>query len=621
MSFVVFEENKDLSSRASGWTIQGHNGPLNDYKENSKFETISLSGLSGNNKSLAVSFNPSLWINKDGVLTNSLENITLRFSQLRNDDQKWISEILGDGLELMGSTNNVQASTSEIQRNTYEYQSMKSKFIVDIWQIGIGEVKFSAISILSSEDKRVSVEDILTNGLNLISNTEETVKGISDSMGLESSRLAALTRPSVVMILTTYCSKIQLGQNPELQYLSGKIYPFCLAGSGTGFFVKSNGYIATNGHVVKTLPSLAVAGGLQTGALLDLMVDIEIQKLIIAGYQDISRPSIESEVKKLVNNPEYQQAMFTVMSQLNQSGLLELAEGEHKYYVQLANTPINLDIKNMYVSTSEDIVEATLVGYDYEMATEDGFTSSDVALVKIGGDGYPALPLGNVDNLGVGSQIQVIGYPGIVSGNNNLLLDVSSTTEPTVTSGVVSAIKSAKGNQKRMIQTDASINHGNSGGPAIDSTGKVIGIATYGLTADSGGGNYNFLRDVDDLKMLMKNSNVEEEKESIAYQKWSLGLESYWLSYFKYATEDFSSVLSTYPHHPTANKYLSDAKEKVNTIEDQTPRFSRTQRGNLMYLSGGTMGVSSMGVVGLGVIGIIDKRKKNKQMDISSISM
>jgi S1-C subfamily serine protease len=613
LSFLMIEESHDLSSRASGGITMGKNKPLDNYKENTLIDTISLDGLLGNGNFLTVSFNPSMWVNNNGVLTNTLENITLRFSKTRRDDLAWIKEVLGSSFVLVGTAKEIPSSIDGIQGKTYEYESISSKFLVDIWQIKLEQGSLSAISVLPSTDKRSLATEIITNSF--IAGSEDKVKGISDSIELNSSRLAALTRPSVVMILTTYCSEVQLGQILDLEFLSGKKYPFCIAGSGTGFFVRSDGYIATNGHVVKMLPPLAVAGGLQTGALLDLMVDIEIQKLTIAGYQNIPRSTIESEVIKLGSNPEYQQAMFAVIYQLNQSGALNVLEGEHKYYVQLANTPISLDIKNMFVSTSEDVVGAALVGYDYEMETEDGFTSSDVALIKIEGEGYPALPLGSVDNLGVGSQIQVIGYPGVVGGNNNLLLDDSSATEPTVTSGVVSAIKAAKGNQKRMIQTDASINHGNSGGPAVDSTGKVIGLATYGLTAESGGGNYNFLRDINDLRVLMSSKGLDEEKESVAYQKWSLGLESYWLSYFKYASEDFTNVLSLYPLHPTAGKYLGEVKDKVGANEDQTPRFSKTQRKNLMYLSGGTMGVSSVGVVGFGVLGIVDKRKKNKSIN------
>jgi S1-C subfamily serine protease len=612
LSFLLVEENQDLSSRASGWTVQDNNTPLDTYSQNSRLQTVQLDKLLDNDLLLGISYNPTVWTEKDSVLINSLENITLRFSRSRNDDLAWVKEVLGSQFTLVGKHKEIPQFNNNIQGKEYEYEYLESKVFVDVWQIKLKQGTISAISILPAPDKRSFVSDILTSGFKTIDNSQEKVKGISDSIELNSPRLAALTRPSVVMILTTYCSKVHIGSNPNLTYLSGKNYPFCLASSGTGFFVKSDGHIATNGHVVKMFSPTAVAGGLQTGALLDLMIDLEIQRLMVEGYTDIPRSLVEIEVKRLFNNSEYQQAMLAVTFDLGQKSLLTVEDGEYNYYVQLANTSIALDAQNMSVNTGSDILEATLVGFDYDLMTKDGFTSSDVALIKVEGNGYPALPFGSVDNLSVGSEIQVIGYPGIAGGNNSSFLDESSNTEPTVTGGVVSAIKSAKGDQKRMVQTDASINHGNSGGPAIDSTGKVIGLATYGLTPESGGGNYNFLRDIDDLRVLMSSKGLEEETDSLAYQKWSLGLESYWLSYFKYASEDFSGVLSMYPLHPTVSKYLGEIKNKVNTDEDQTPKFSRAQRKNLINLSGGAMGLSSTGVVSLGVVGIVDKRKKKK---------
>ena len=106
-------------------------------------------------------------------------------------------------------------------------------------------------------------------------------------------------------------------------------------------------------------------------------------------------------------------------------------------------------------------VDATVVGVD---------NSSDVALLKIdpseAGD-LTVLPLGDSDKVKVGQQVVAIGNP--------LGYDFTLTT------GVVSALdrelKSPNGSViADGIQTDAAINHGNSGGPLIDATGHVIGI-------------------------------------------------------------------------------------------------------------------------------------------------
>lgn len=107
-------------------------------------------------------------------------------------------------------------------------------------------------------------------------------------------------------------------------------------------------------------------------------------------------------------------------------------------------------------------LEARVVGVDEE---------TDVALMKIVGDArFPAVTLGNSEDVHVGEHVLAIGNP----------LGLSHT----VTSGIVSALgrrnlaPSGKEIYADFIQTDASINPGNSGGPLISLKGEVIGINT-----------------------------------------------------------------------------------------------------------------------------------------------
>src|SRR5262245_43315737 len=104
---------------------------------------------------------------------------------------------------------------------------------------------------------------------------------------------------------------------------------------------------------------------------------------------------------------------------------------------------------------------AQLVGTDYPF--------SDLALVKIDGDGYPTARLGNSDALQQGEWVVTIG---------SALGDFRNT----VTVGVISALGRSLENDGAvlddLIQTDAAINHGNSGGPLLDLDGAVIGINT-----------------------------------------------------------------------------------------------------------------------------------------------
>ena len=90
--------------------------------------------------------------------------------------------------------------------------------------------------------------------------------------------------------------------------------------------------------------------------------------------------------------------------------------------------------------------------------------TSDLALVKSEGDDFPAIVVGNSDNLKVGEWVLAVGNP----------FNLGST----VTAGVVSAKSRGLGaNQvESFIQTDAAINQGNSGGALVNAKGELVGI-------------------------------------------------------------------------------------------------------------------------------------------------
>lgn len=108
------------------------------------------------------------------------------------------------------------------------------------------------------------------------------------------------------------------------------------------------------------------------------------------------------------------------------------------------------------VTYDRQLIAAQIVGSD---------TVRDVALLKIDGN-YPALALADSKSVRVGNKVVAIGNP----------LGLSFT----VTEGIVSAVdRTGPSNFAEYIQTDVSLNPGNSGGPLIDTQGNVIGINNF----------------------------------------------------------------------------------------------------------------------------------------------
>ena len=124
---------------------------------------------------------------------------------------------------------------------------------------------------------------------------------------------------------------------------------------------------------------------------------------------------------------------------------------------------------------------------------------SDIALLKIDGKDLPYVRLGNSEDVIVGEWV-------IAMGNPFGLFDIND--KPTVTVGVVSntgvKLQAQEGRVYRgMIQTDAAINSGNSGGPLINALGEVIGVNAVIYTPNQGSIGLGFAIPINRVKSIV----------------------------------------------------------------------------------------------------------------------
>jgi serine protease Do len=141
-------------------------------------------------------------------------------------------------------------------------------------------------------------------------------------------------------------------------------------------------------------------------------------------------------------------------------------------------SPDGYILTNHHVAGNATKIVVTMTNgekYDAEIIGSD--MVSDVALLKIDGKNLPYLELGNSDNV-------IVGEWAIAFGNPFGLFDKNA--KPTVTVGVISNTNVSFIQEDRpqnrvyrnMLQTDAAISSGNSGGPLVNALGEVIGINT-----------------------------------------------------------------------------------------------------------------------------------------------
>ncbi len=149
--------------------------------------------------------------------------------------------------------------------------------------------------------------------------------------------------------------------------------------------------------------------------------------------------------------------------------------------------------------------------HDAEMIGTDPF--ADIAVIRVR-DAVPGVAdLGDSDALQPGETVIAIGSP-------------LGEFQNSVTVGVVSALNRSVDRMEGLIQTDAAINHGNSGGPLINVQGQVIGINTLVVRGDQGSFDVaqglgfavpsNIVREVTDA--LISNGDVERPYLGITYE-------------------------------------------------------------------------------------------------------
>ena len=158
-------------------------------------------------------------------------------------------------------------------------------------------------------------------------------------------------------------------------------------------------------------------------------------------------------------------------------------------------------ITNDHVAGNGTKITVTLTSkekYDAKLIGTDPVT--DVCLLKIDGHDLPYLHFGNSEDV-------IIGEWAIALGNPFGLFEISD--KPTVTVGVISAtgmnINAGDNHSYRgMIQTDAAINEGNSGGPLMNSAGEVIGVNAVIYTPNQGSVGVGFAIPINRVKKVLE---------------------------------------------------------------------------------------------------------------------
>lgn len=289
-------------------------------------------------------------------------------------------------------------------------------------------------------------------------------------------------------------------------------------GSGSGFVIHPDGYVLTSAHVIAPTRS---ANSLEPELRKNGAAAALVRHFDAALLRSVhARGELEPVVAKL--------ASAGSLANVVTSNRIDLSNGESHPYV--------------------------IVHYS-DPTPNNG---DDLALLRVLRTNLPTLPLADSDDVHIQEQIWAVGYPAVASSGDEVIggwLSAESDLEATFNPGTITAIKRNVA-EKPIFQSNVAIYSGNSGGPAVNREGAVIGISMWGHTSAE---QIKFLLPINTARPLLAAAKVPhnvEGKFNVAYRG---ALRSAARGEWKNAKEQLAVAERLFPNSPDLMRFTHEA--------------------------------------------------------------
>jgi S1-C subfamily serine protease len=326
-----------------------------------------------------------------------------------------------------------------------------------------------------------------------------------------------------------------------------------ITGTGTGFFITNDGYVATNCHLIDREPSYIR------------------RQFILSAFQQITDANIEA----------LESSWATRFTEQQRNLLYNTYASVYSKLFSMVLYGLRKDIYVVFSSGNKDEESAGIKKPVSVVVKGEPMPGKDIAILKIDGEmNLPTLKIASNQLPRVGEHLFVYGYPGPVT--NNDFVSLESAIEPTLTTGIVSAIKKSI-NGWPLIQMDANINHGSSGGPVCNEKGEVVGLTTFGSIENTGGlaAGLNFAIPVEILSEYLDTADIRPvfSKTSALFAD---AVDAFEKEYYRKALNKFEEVKRVNSHYPGLAYYLDTCKASIRKGGDK--EFTQV-RNDLLSIS------------------------------------
>lgn len=319
-----------------------------------------------------------------------------------------------------------------------------------------------------------------------------------------------------------------------------------ITSSGTGFLVTADGYVATNCHLID-----------RDNAFIR-------RQFILSAFQQITEANISA----------LESAWATRFSEQQKSILYNTYASVYARLFSMALYDLKKEIFVEYSVDSDNGRTGSIKKIAHVILKGQPMPGKDIAILKIDGDStLPTLKIAYDELPRVGAQLFVYGFPGPVTNNN--FVATESAIEPTLTTGIVSALKKSVAGWP-LIQMDANINRGSSGGPVCNEKGEVVGLTTFGSIENSGGlaAGLNFAIPVAILQEYLDSSGViaSPGETSLLFGE---AFVLYDRELYKDALEKFKKLYEMNNHFPGLAFYINESEKKLRQNDEKKSSMIR----------------------------------------------
>jgi S1-C subfamily serine protease len=301
--------------------------------------------------------------------------------------------------------------------------------------------------------------------------------------------------------------------------------PTGAGGSGSGFIINPDGLILTSGHVVAPTRDNAALDRelLRNGAIAALLKHFPVDDL-----------------RKLHRTD----ALGRYIDALASKGRL-----------------VTRVVTNEVALSNGELLPFTIDSFSPALAQR----GTDLALLRVKRKNLPVLTLGDSDSTRVGESIVAYGYPAVASSTDDVIggwLSRDSDLEATYSPGIITAIKRNVTNTP-VFQSNVAIYQGNSGGPAVNRNGDVIGISTWGR---SDAESIKFLVPVNVARSFLAETKVPINVQGEFDRHYRASLDAAQDGKWTEASKELASANNLFPHSPDLIRFGHETERALQSM-------------------------------------------------------